>query len=217
MKTEQINGLTLHNVDCMEYMKSLPDNAFELAIVDPPYGIDAANMQMGKGKGTESREWISKDWDKSAPDNGYFLELKRVSRNQIIWGANYYDGMLSTPCWIIWDKIQEFSGASFEMAWTSFKSPAKAFRMARCSAYVGIHKIHPTQKPVKLYEWLLSKYAKEGDRILDTHLGSGSHAIAAHYGGFEFVGCELDEDYFSASVERIKRETAQIDIFGGAA
>ena len=160
--------IELHNIDCMEYMKGLEDNAFELAIVDPPYGIDAANMQMGKGKGTDDRTWQVKDWDKQTPDNSYFKELKRVSKNQIIWGANYYDSMPPSPCWIIWDKIQEFSGASFEMAWTSFKSPAKAFRMARCQAYVGISKIHPTQKPVKLYEWLLANYANEGDKILDT-------------------------------------------------
>lgn len=204
----------LLHIDCMEYMRGLPDKAFDLAIVDPPYGIDAANMQMGKGVGTVSRTWKTKDWDNKAPEPNYFDELQRVSKNQIIWGANHFiDSMpfiCNSPCWVIWDKIQEFSGASFEMAWTSFKSPAKAFRMARCEAYVGIDKIHPTQKPVKLYDWLLKHYAKPGDRILDTHLGSGSSAIAAHYAGFDFVGCELDAEYYKAACERFERETAQI-------
>jgi len=206
-------AIELLHADCMDYMATQPDNAFDLAIVDPPYGIDAGNMQMGKGKGTDSRVWTSKDWDKNIPSSEYFDELKRVSRHQIIWGANYYDSMPSTPCWVIWDKIQEFSGASFEMAWTSFDSPAKAFRMARCEAYVGINKIHPTQKPVKLYEWLLRNYAEPNQRILDTHLGSGSSAIAAHYYGCEFVGCELDEDYYNAACERFDMATRQAAMF----
>ena len=205
--------IELHNIDCMEYMKGLEDNAFELAIVDPPYGIDWGKQTKSVNTG---KNWIQhdyKDWDSSAPKREYFLELYRVSENQVIWGANYFEEMQPTPCWLIWDKIQDFSGATFEMAWTSFKSPAKAFRMARCEAYVGINKIHPTQKPVKLYEWILSNYAKEGDKILDTHLGSGSSAIAAHYGGFDFVGCELDEDYYKAAKERFDSETAQVALF----
>jgi site-specific DNA-methyltransferase (adenine-specific) len=205
--------IELLNCDCMELMAKYPDNYFELAIVDPPYGIDAGNMGLGKGKGTDSREWNRKDWDKMTPNADYFKELYRASKNQIIWGANYFENMPATPCWVIWDKIQEFSGATFEMAWTSFKSPSKAFRMARCSAYVGINKIHPTQKPVKLYQWLLKNYAKEGDKILDTHLGSGSSAIAAHYAGHDFVGCELDEDYYKAAMKRFELETSQIDMF----
>ena len=200
-------------MDCMDYMAKLEDNAFELAIVDPPYGIDAANMQMGKGKGTDGRTWQAKDWDKQAPDNSYFKELKRVSKNQVIWGANYYDSMPASPCWIIWDKMQEFSGASFEMAWTSFKSPSKAFRMARCQAYVGISKIHPTQKPVKLYEWLLKNYAKEGDKILDTHLGSGSIAIACHNLGFSLEATELDADYFQAAEKRLNQHRKQLKLW----
>lgn len=203
------------NTDCMEYMKTVPDKYFDLAIVDPPYGIGAGTMQMGKGVGTESRLWKIKDWDNETPDYLYFEELHRVSKNQIIWGANYYAEMPPTPCWVIWDKMQEFSGATFEMAWTSFKSPAKAFRMARCEAYVGIEKIHPTQKPVKLYQWLLQNYAKPEFKILDTHLGSGSSAIAAHYFGVvEFVGTELDKDYFDACQQRFKNETAQCAMFG---
>jgi site-specific DNA-methyltransferase (adenine-specific) len=199
----------------MEYMVGLPDKAFELAIVDPPYGIDAGNMQLGKGKGTDSRVWECSDWDRATPKKEYFDELKRVSDNQIIWGANYMaeNAVTSTPCWVIWDKCQEFSGATFEMAWTSFKSPAKAFRLSRVEAYANQTKIHPTQKPVALYEWLLTNYAKPGDRILDTHLGSGSSAIAAHNLGFDFVGMELDPDYYQAAVKRFEQHKAQARLF----
>jgi len=200
--------IELLHMDCMEYMATLEDNAFDLAIVDPPYGIDWCKQVENVNTGKNWVQYDRKDWDSSAPNGDYFFEIYRVSKNQIIWGANYFEGMHPSPCWVIWDKMQEFSGATFEMAWTSFKSPAKAFRMARCQAYVGISKIHPTQKPVKLYEWLLKNYAKEGDRILDTHLGSGSSAIAAHYAGFDFVGCELDEDYYRAACDRFDRETA---------
>lgn len=211
-------AIELLNIDCMEYMATLPDKAFDLAIVDPPYGI-GVNVNMGRRKGQAHSGYHKfAGGDICAPDSAYFDELRRVSKNQIIWGANHFIDampfMCNSPCWVIWDKIQEFSGASFEMAWTTFKSPAKAFRMARCEAYVGIEKIHPTQKPVKLYEWLLQNYAKQGDRILDTHLGSGSSAIAAHYGGFDFVGCELDKDYFNAASKRFEQATAQIAMFG---
>ena len=197
----------------MDYMKSLPDKAFDLAIVDPPYGIDWMGQTKAVNTKKNWKQYEQKDWDINTPDNDYFDELFRVSKNQVIWGANYFRSMPATPCWVIWDKIQEFSGATFEMAWTSFKSPCKAFRMARCEAYTGINKIHPTQKPVKLYQWLLSNYAKDGDRILDTHLGSGSSAIAAHYAGFDFVGCELDSDYYNAAIKRFDNETAQASMF----
>jgi len=206
--------IELLHCDCMEYMATVPDKYFDLAIVDPPYGIDAANMQMGKGVGTQSRIWNTKNWDSKAPEPLYFDELQRISKAQIIWGANHFIDSMSfacnSPCWIIWDKMQEFSGATFEMAWASFSSPAKAFRMARCEAYVGTNKIHPTQKPVKLYEWLLTNYAKKGQKVLDTHLGSGSSAIAAHYFGVDFVGCELDKDYFDAAKARFDMATKQL-------
>jgi site-specific DNA-methyltransferase (adenine-specific) len=202
----------------MEYMRTLPDKAFDLAIVDPPYGIDWMEQVKNPNKVKNWKQYENKDWDKSIPSAEYFAELFRVSKNQIIWGANHFIDSIpfacNSPCWLIWDKMQEFSGASFEMAWTSFSSPAKAFRMARCEAYVGTDKIHPTQKPVKLYEWLLANYAKQGDKILDTHLGSGSSAIAAHYGGFDFVGCELDTDYFNAAKRRFEQATAQMAMFG---
>lgn len=202
--------IELLNMDCMEYMATLPDKAFDLAIVDPPYGIDWVAQIQSPNLGKNWKQYEAKDWDKLPPSSDYFSMLKRVSKNQIIWGANYFENIQPSPCWIIWDKIQEFSGASFEMAWTSFSSPAKAFRMARCEAYVGVNKIHPTQKPVRLYRWILENYAKPGQRILDTHLGSGSSAIAAHYFGCDFVGTELDTDYYEAAVKRFNQETSQI-------
>ncbi len=194
----------VHNIDCMEYMKGLEDNAFDLAIVDPPYGIGinkSGRLGHYGGKG--------KAWDNETPTEEYFLELYRVSKNQIIWGANYFV-MPVTRCFLIWDKQQpeNVSFASCEYAWTSFDRSAKTYYQRPQNA--DVKRIHPTQKPVKLYEWLLANYANEGDRILDTHLGSGSSAIAAHYGGFDFVGCELDQDYFEAAQKRIKEETSQI-------
>jgi len=197
----------------MEYMKSLPDNAFDLAIVDPPYGIDAANMVMGKGK---DKQWgKSRDWDKVSPEPEYFSQLFRVSNKQIIWGGNYFNLPL-TGGWLFWDKERgkDVSFADGELAWTSFLKVLKKAPI-RYDGFIGADtvRIHPTQKPVKLYQWLLSKYAKQGDRILDTHLGSGSSAIAAHYGGFDFVGCELDADYYNAAVKRFENETAQSSMF----
>jgi len=205
--------IELHNTDCMEYMKGLDDNAFDLAIVDPPYGINI-NVSMGRRRGDIKSDYKKfAGEDKSIPSEDYFKELERVSKNQIIWGGNYMtDYLYPSPCWLLWDKgfSEDVTFAQYEMAWTSFKSSAKKYDY---NAAANKNRIHPTQKPVKLYEWLLANYAKEGDKILDTHLGSGSSAIAAHYGGFDFVGCELDEDYFKAASERIERETAQLDMF----
>ena len=201
-------AIELLNIDCMEYMRGLPDKAFDLAIVDPPYGIGInSSGRLGHygGKG--------KKWDNETPDDLYFLELQRVSKNQIIWGGNYFS-MPPCRCFLIWDKQQPeaISFASCEYAWTSFDSSAKTYyQRPQCADVV---RIHPTQKPVKLYEWLLANYAKQGDRMLDTHLGSGSSAIAAHYGGFDFVGCELDTDYFNAASKRFEQATAQIAMFG---
>lgn len=206
--------------DCMDYMRDLPDNAFELAIVDPPYGI-------GESGGNESRNRVAtknyakKEWDNSAPDFDYFAELTRVSKNQIIWGANHFCSMFggSSSCWVVWDKDNGASDfADCELAYTSFKTAIRKFKFQWAGMLQGDMKnkelrIHPTQKPVKLYQWLLTNYAKEGDRILDTHLGSGSSAIAAHYGGFDFVGIELDEDYYKAAKDRFSRETAQQALF----
>lgn len=198
--------IELHNVDCMEYLATLEDNAFELAIVDPPYGINInSSGRLGHygGKG--------KKWDENTPKEDYFTELRRVSKDQIIWGGNYFE-MPATRCFLIWDKQQpaNVSFASCEYAWTSFNQSAKTHyqRPQNADAY----RIHPTQKPVKLYEWLLMNYAKEGDRILDTHLGSGSIAIACHNLGFDLVGCELDAEYFNAAKKRLAEHQSQLRI-----
>lgn len=200
--------LDVRLADCMELMATFPDKHFDLAIVDPPYGIgwDGQREHLASNRLHHER----KGWDKEPPQPEYFAELRRVSKNQVIWGANYMvENLSASPCWVIWDKMQEFSGAVFEMAWTSFTSPAKAFRMSRVEAYTNQAKIHPTQKPVKLYNWLLANYAKPGDKILDTHLGSGSHAIACHYARLHLTACEIDADYFREACARITRETAQ--------
>ena len=198
-----------YNMDCMEAMREMPDKAFELAIVDPPYGIGDKFKGGTSGK-MNFNEIVNKAWD-TAPSADYFKELFRVSSNQIIWGGNYFD-LPPTRCFITWDKgiSEDFSLAMAELAWTSFDKLAKIFRL--CVPKDGL-KIHPTQKPVALYEWLLTKYAKQGDKILDTHLGSGSSRIAAYNLGFDFVGCEIDKDYFMAQEERFQKHTAQIRLF----
>jgi len=188
--------------DCMAVMARYPDNHFDLACVDPPYGIGISSNPV-------RQLHAKKEWDSETPKAIYFEQLKRVSKNQIIWGGNYFlDFLGATQGFVIWNKMQpeDFSLAMVEMAWSSIQSPAKMFTR---SVLAERGKIHPTQKPVKLYEWLLKNYAKEGDRILDTHLGSGSSAIAAHYGGFDFVGIELDEDYYNAAKNRFDMETRQ--------
>lgn len=201
----------------MEYMKSLPDKAFDLAIVDPPYGIGVGS----RGVGDYSRKWTKysretdKKWDVAIPDESYFIELFRVSVNQIIWGANYMTEFLPPSMgWVCWYKSDEVKGRDFsemELAFTSFNKAARHFEekpFIRNGA-----RIHPTQKPIDLYRWLLLTYAKDGDKILDTHLGSGSSAIAAHYMNFDFVGCELDKDYYDAACKRFKEQTAQQSLF----
>ena len=209
--------IDLKNIDCLEAMKQMDDNQFDLAIVDPPYGIDLANMNMGAGKSKKSskiknRKWSAKDWDKQTPSKDYFNELFRVSKNQIVWGGNYFN-LPPCPHYIIWDKEipNGLSFADCEMAWTSYK---KAPRMFRESAYKDKkNKIHPTQKPVKLYEWLLDNYANEGDKILDTHLGSGSIALACHNRGFDLTGFEIDSEYHNNAVERLRVHQSQLTMF----
>ena len=194
----------------MELMSRYEDNHFDLAIVDPPYGLGTKLVDGGAGRnGKFDKNRDSVKWD-ILPSKEYFNELFRVSKNQIIWGGNYFD-LPTTRCNLIWDKMQEFSGADFELAWTSFDKASKAFRMSRVEAY-SKGKIHPTQKPVKLYEWLLMNYAKEGDKILDTHLGSGSIAIACHNLGYDLTACELDTEYFEAAIKRLNNHTAQLRI-----
>jgi len=201
-----IQKATIYNYDCMELMKQYPDKHFDLAIVDPPYGIGISNNPV-------RQQHEKKQWDNSIPTQDYFNELMRVTKNQIIWGGNYFfDYLGNTQGFLIWDKIQphDFSLAMCEFAWSSIQSPAKMFRQ---SVLLEKNKIHPTQKPVKLYEWLLTNYTKHGDKILDTHLGSGSHAIACNNLGFELIACELDTDYFDAACKRIKQEAAQERLF----
>ena len=205
---------TVYLMDCIEGMKQFPDKIFDLAVVDPPYGIDWMEQVKNPNKGKNWKQYENKDWDKSIPSAEYFAELMRVSKNQIVWGGNYMTEYLKpSSCWLIWDKMQEFSGAVFEMAWTSFTSPAKAFRMSRVEAYTNNGKIHPTQKPTRLYEWIFDKYASEGNLILDTHLCSGSSRIAAHKAGKIFVGTEIDKDYFEMQETRWKNFTAQLTMF----
>lgn len=206
--------ITITNEDNIDLMARYPNNYFDLAIVDPPYGIDWMEQVKNPNKGKNWKQYENKDWDKSIPSAEYFAELMRVSKNQIVWGGNYMTEYLKpSSCWLIWDKMQEFSGAVFEMAWASFTSPAKAFRMSRVEAYTNQSKIHPTQKPIKLYKWILENYAKQGDKILDTHLGSGSIAIACHDYGFDLTACELDKEYFDKAMERINNHVSQQKLF----
>jgi len=199
--------IQITNEDNMELMKRYPDNYFDLAITDPPYGIDInSSGRLGHygGKG--------KSWDSETPNEDYFKELSRVSKNQIIWGGNYFD-LPPTRCFLIWDKEQPqgVSFASCELAWTSFDQSAKTFYKRPQNA--DPYRIHPTQKPIQLYEWLLDNYAKENDKILDTHLGSGSIAIACHNRKFDLTACELDKDYYNAAIKRITQHTKQLTIF----
>lgn len=202
------------NADCMELLKQTPDKFYDLCICDPPYGIGMDGGNVGY-KGFNNLE--KKGWDKEIPPNVYFQELFRVSKNQIIWGGNYFP-LPPTRCFLIWDKGAGFKGRTYaeaELAWTSFDQNVRIYvRDPLCNGdYHG--KIHPTQKPVALYEWLLTHYAKPGDRILDTHLGSGSSRIAAYNLGFDFVGCEIDKDYFDAQEARFAAHAAQCSLFVG--
>lgn len=207
-----------YNMDCMEYMKTLPDKAFELAIVDPPYGIgvDGQKERYDYANPKHSRKGHAlKGWDTQIPKEQYFLELERVSKNQIIWGGNYFVKHLDSghKGWIVWDKGQHgLTMSDCELAYSSFDMPTRVWEQNRV-ILLQEGTIHPTQKPVALYEWLLTHYAKPGDKILDTHLGSGSSRIAAYNLGFDFVGCEIDEDYFKAQEERFARHTAQTSLF----
>ena len=205
-----MGNINLHLGDCMEAMRAMEDNAFDLAIVDPPYGI-GHSLLSGENRGSKFiRTERHVDWD-ILPTEDYFNQLFRVSKDQIIWGSNYFN-LPTTRCNIIWDKMQEFSGADFELAWTSFDKSSKAFRMSRVEAYAN-GKIHPTQKPVALYKWLLHNYAKEGDKILDTHGGSMSIAIACHDMGFDLDLWELDSEYYQKGVERFNQHKAQLRMF----
>ena len=203
-------SINLNLGDCLEAMKEMPDNSYDLAIVDPPYGINFAKAKGGSG-------WIvreGKDWDKEIPSEDYYNELYRVSSNQIIWGANYMTHYLKPSMgWIFWDKGQDLSMSDGELAYTSFQRPLRRIIINRGQLTVEGGTIHPTQKPIKLYEWLLTHYAKEGDKILDTHRGSGSLDIACHNLGYDLVTCEIDEQYFKDANERLRVHQSQLVMF----
>jgi len=209
--------MKITNEDNMELMARYPDKYFDLAIVDPPYGIDMANKINSITGGVKHK---NKDWDNKTPNKEYYIELFRVSKNQIIWGGNYFATEIqkNNACWVVWDKNNGKSlFADAELAYTSFDTPVRIARIHWCGSAAkwetGQNKIHPTQKPIKLYEWLLINYAKEGDKILDTHLGSGSIAIACHNLGYDLTACELDKEYYEAAIKRIKNHQAQIRMF----
>lgn len=244
--------IQITNEDNMNLMKRFSDNYFDLAIVDPPYGIgeDGSNThgrlikkdgsfikKIDKRSGREikvkPKNYISKKWDENPPNKEYFNELIRVSKHQIIWGSNHFIENLpikNSSCWIVWDKINgETDFADCELAWTSFKTAVRQIRfmwngynqsqsLSEPELRHGNHalkekRIHPTQKPVDLYKWILDKYAKQWDKILDTHLGSMSIAIACHDLGFELTGCELDKDYYDKGIERVKNYVSQLSLF----
>lgn len=215
-------SIELLHCDNMAYMATLPDKAFDLAIVDPPYGIgeDGASNH-SRGTLCAATKYMPKNWDREPPPVEYFIELQRVSKNQIVWGANHFIDRIAKPssCWVVWDKVTGNSDfADSELAWTSFKTAVRNFRFRWSGMLQGDMKnkearIHPTQKPVKLYEWLLTNYAKPGQRILDTHGGSMSIAIACHNLGYDLTLCELDEDYYKAGVARFEQHKAQGSLF----
>jgi site-specific DNA-methyltransferase (adenine-specific) len=216
------------NEDCMAVMARYPDKYFDLAVVDPPYGINADNNAFKNGiscKANGFKEHKETNWDNEIPNKNYFDELVRVSKHQIVWGGNYFTDILPpVMSWIIWDKMQyNFSFSDGEMAWSSYGNKLKIFRYARGNESgfapklkgmerCGIN-IHPTQKPIALYDWIFKNYATEGMKILDTHLGSGSSRISAHKAKLDFVGCELDTDYFNAAEKRYQQFISQLTIF----
>lgn len=213
------------NADCMEYLKEFPDNYFDLSIVDPPYGgvTQGGYMsnKMGGGVAKNRNDYHLGVWQYGRPSDDYFKELLRVSKNQIIWGGNYYASLLpDSQGWIVWDK-EKPEGVSFadaELAWTSFDVATRIFKFAWNGMLQGDMKnkeakIHPTQKPVRLYEWCLSRYAKDGDTILDTHVGSGSSLIACHETDHKYIGFEIDPVYYEKAKQRIDEASSQVNIF----
>jgi site-specific DNA-methyltransferase (adenine-specific) len=215
--------LTITNEDNMDLMARYPDNYFDLAIVDPPYGLGEDGSR-NSSRGSKCKAKNYKPFfgnDKNSPDKTYFDELKRVSKNQIIWGANHFITKINcdSSSWIVWDKDNGLTDfADCELAYTSFKNAVRKFKykwqgMLQENMKNKEIRIHPTQKPVALYKWILDNYAKSGDKILDTHLGSGSIAIACHDYGFDLTACELDQEYFNKAIQRIKNHTNQLNLF----
>ena len=208
--------IEITNEDNMELMARYPDNYFDLAIVDPPYGLNIdGQKESKKGLKSDRKGHSQKNWDFSIPPVDYFLELERVSKNQIIWGGNYFVEHLNrgTKGWMVWFKGQiGLTMSDCELAYSSFQVPTRVVNINRIDL-LKQNTIHPTEKPIRLYQWILDSYAKEGDKILDTHLGSGSIAIACHNLGFELTACELDKDYYEASIKRIQNHINQQRLF----
>ncbi len=215
--------IEITNEDNMDLMALYPDNYFDLAVVDPPYGIgiDGQKKSINKNPQHNRKEHVKKNWDNETPSEAYFSELFRISKDQIIWGANYFVMYFTkgTKGWIVWYKGQEgLTMSDAELAYSSFDMPTRVCRINRVEL-LKQGTIHPTEKPIKLYEWLFKNYAKEGDKILDTHLGSGSIAIALHRMNqiekmnLTLTACELDEDYYNDAIKRIKQQTSQTTIF----
>jgi site-specific DNA-methyltransferase (adenine-specific) len=209
------------NEDCIEVMKRYPDNHFDLAVVDPPYGIGGdSGIQKNEGK-FGFKKHRKTNWDVDIPNAEYWEQLFRVSKNQIVWGGNYFTKYLPPKmCWLSWYKEQQdFSFSDFELAWTSFDAKCRQFNLIRGFDERGKHyssnngRIHPTQKPMALYDWIFTNYATEGMKILDTHLGSQSSRIAAYKHGLDFTGCEIDKEYFDAGCKRFEQFKAQLTLF----
>lgn len=215
-------NIELLNQDCLLYMKQCEDKQFDLAIVDPPYGINMdgdINIRKPDRKSTWNKKdkYTRKDWDKETPSDEYWTELFRISKNQIVWGGNYFtDNLPVSKCWVFWDKMfdKTFNFSHGELAWTSFdKQLLKYTISSKAETRGGKDRIHPTQKPKKLYEWLLTKFANEGDKIIDTHLGSGSIALACWNMKYDLVGIEVDKEYYTKASKRLEAHKKQLTLF----
>ena len=200
----------------MNYLKGCENKSFDLAIIDPPYGINMDGGKIGGDNAGKATDYTKKDWDRKAQEKEFFIELMRVSKNQIIWGANHFISKIpfDSSCWLVWDKDNTGNFADCELAWTSFDTAVRKVKyrwngMLQADMKNKEKRIHPTQKPMKFYKWIMENYAKPTDKILDTHLGSGSSAIAAHYFGCDFTGIEIDKEYFDKMTKRFENETTQ--------
>lgn len=206
-----VSGSTVFNYDCISIMKQYPDKIFNLAVVDPPYGIGANKMQLGNGKRKIYRG--ENDWDNAIPNSEYWKQLFRVSKNQIVWGGNYMTEYLKpTGAWLFWDKgTGDNDFADGELAWTSYNGALRKITKSWVGANAkdGHERIHPTQKPIYLYDWIFNRFCERGDLVLDTHLGSGSSRISAHKAKLHFVGCEIDKRYYETQEARYKNFISQ--------
>ena len=204
--------------DCLEYLKSLDDNSIDVVVTDPPYGIgEAAGKNKSRGKLAISQDYGNKDWDDKRPSNEIFKEMLRVSKNQVIFGGNYFSDLLPpSSCWLVWDKVNGKSDfADCELAWTSYKTAVRYFKYRWSGMLQGNmskkeKRVHPTQKPLPLMEWVIKNYTKEGDKILDPFMGSGTTGVACVNFNREFIGVEKEEQFFSAAQKRISSAEAQI-------